>query len=108
VLQFQAEMTKPKETWRVVIMDDQIIERNLALVTEVIRFILETPSILDHLPADFRLVILPENDPALSLYNLGLLTGHSAKNRPVVMVRLEANQVDFEQHPPQLYVPVAA
>jgi hypothetical protein len=42
------------------------------------------------------------------LYNLGLLTGHSAKNRPVVMVRLEANQVDFEQHPPQLYVPVAA
>jgi hypothetical protein len=89
-------------------MNDQIVERNLALVTEVTRFILETPSILDHLPADFRLVILPEDDPELSLYNLGLLTKHPQKNRPLVMVRLETKQVDFAQHPPQLYVPVAA
>ena len=89
-------------------MDEQIIERNLALVAEVTRFILETPSILDHLPPDFRLVILPEDDPELSLYNLNLLTGPAEKNKPLVMVRLEARQVDFEQHPPQLYVPLAA
>lgn len=89
-------------------MDDQIIERNLSLVTEVTRFILQNPSILDHLPPDFRLVVLPEDDPELSLYNLGLLAGHTEQDKPLVMVRLEGGRADFEQNPPQLYVPLAA
>ena len=88
-------------------MDDQIIERNLSLVTEVTRFILNTPSILDHLPPDFQLVILPEDDPELSLYNLGLLADPTKQDKPLVMVRFEASRVNFEQNPPQLYVPLA-
>lgn len=89
-------------------MDDQIIERNLSLVTEITRFILDNPSTLDHLPPDFQLVILPEDNPELSLYNLGLLANHSKQDKPLVMVRVEANQINFEQNPPQLYVPLAA
>ena len=89
-------------------MDDQIIERNLSLVAEVTRFILQDPSLLDHLPPDFELVILPEDDPELSLYNLGLLADRAHQDKPVVMVRLEVNQADFERYPPQLYVPLAA
>ncbi len=89
-------------------MDDQIIERNLSLVTEVTRFILENPSILERLPSDFQLLILPEDDPELSLYNLGLLAGRAEQNKPLVMVRLEAGQAHFEQNPPQLYVPLAS
>ncbi len=89
-------------------MNDQIIERNLSLVTEVTRFILENPSILDRLPPDFQLVVLPQDDPELSLYNLDLLAGHTEQNKPLVMVRLAARQVNFEQNPPQLYIPLAA
>ncbi len=89
-------------------MNDQIIERNLSLVAEVTRFILENPLILDRLPPDFQLVVLPEDDPELSLYNLDLLAGHVEQNKPLVMVRLEAHQVNFEQKPPQLYIPLAA
>ncbi len=88
-------------------MNDQIIERNLSLVTEVTRFILENPSILDRLPPDFQLVVLAEDDPELSLYNLDLLASHTEQNKPLVMVRLEARQVNFEQKPPQLYIPLA-
>jgi hypothetical protein len=89
-------------------MDDQIVERNLTLVTEVTRFMLKNPSILDRLPPDFRLVILPEDDPDLSLYNLNLLLDHPGQDKPLVIVRFEANQINFEQHPPQLYIPLAA
>ena len=89
-------------------MDDQIIERNLSLVAEVTRFILDNPSILEHLPPDFQLVVLPEDDPELSLYNLGLLTSQAEQDKPLVMVRFEAAQANFEQNPPQLYVPLAA
>lgn len=89
-------------------MDEQIIERNLSLVAEVTRFILEHPPILDHLPPNFQLVILPKDDPELSLYNLTLLTSHTDQDKPVVMVRLEGGRVNLEQKPPQLYVPLAA
>ena len=89
-------------------MNEKIIERNLSLVTEVTRFILQDPSLLDRLPPDFQLVILPEDDPELSLYNLGLLTDQVHQDKPVVMVRLEGSQANFEHNPPQLYVPLAA
>ncbi len=89
-------------------MDDRIIKRNLSLVTEVTRFILQDPSILDRLPPDFQLVILPGDDPELSLYNLSLLADQEQQDKPVVMVRLAGKQLDFEHNPPQLYVPLAA
>ena len=89
-------------------MDDQIVERNLSLVAEVTQFILQDPSILDRLPSDFQLVVLPEDDPELSLYNLGLLTERARPDKPVVMVRLASSQAGFEHSPPQLYVPLAA
>lgn len=88
-------------------MDDQIIERNLSLVTEITRFILQDPSILDRLPPDFQLVILPEDDPALSLYNLRLLSNRQS-DRPVIFARLSGSQPNFEHNPPQLYVPLSA
>ena len=89
-------------------MNEQIVERNLSLVSEVTRFILDNPSLLDRLPSDFQLVILPNDDPELSLYNLNLLTNYANQNKPLIMVRLEGSQVDFEHNPPQLFVPLAA
>ena len=70
-------------------MDDQIIERNLSLVAEVTHFILKHPSRLDRLPPNFQLVVLPEDDPELSLYDPGLLAGHTEQEKPLVMVQLE-------------------
>lgn len=88
-------------------MNDQIIERNLNLLTKLTDFILQHPGLLDQLPADFQLVILPEDDPELSLYNLNLLTKQTVQ-KPVIMVRLNIQQFDVHQQPPQLYIPLAA
>jgi len=89
-------------------MNDRIIERNLDLVTSVTRFILQHPSILDRLPRDFRLVVLPDDDRELSQYNLDLLATQEDQEKPVVIVRVRLRQVDRESISPQVYVPLAA
>ncbi len=89
-------------------MNEQIIRRNLDLVSSVTRFILAHPSILDRLPPDFRLVVLPMDDRELSQYNLDLLSKHADPSKPVVIVRLTAREADLDRIPPQVYIPVAA
>jgi len=88
-------------------MNAEIVERNMDLVTTVTDYILQHPTLLDHLPADFQLVILPEDDPELSQYNLNLLAEQSASAKPIIIVRLAARQLNFEGAPPQVYVPLA-
>lgn len=73
------------------------------------RYILQQPDVLDQLPGDFRLVILPENDPELRAYNLDLLDKHPPHEKPVVFVRMAVGeQIDFGRQRPTLYLPLAA
>ena len=89
--------------------EDEVVARNVELQTAFMRFILEQPGILDRLPADFRLVILPENDPELRAYNLELLDQHPAQGKPVIFVRMKAGKkVDFKRQRPTVYLPLAA
>ena len=84
-----------------------LAERNLDLVALVMRFILEQPRLLDRLPSDFRLVLLPDDDPELSRYNFDLLRQNSEPEQPVVFVRLNLHPLNLNAHPPQVYIPVA-
>jgi hypothetical protein len=89
-------------------MNEQIIKRNLDLVSAVTHFILEHPHLLEQLPPDFKLVILPEDDSELSQYNLNLLTDRAEPGRPGIIVRLMAHQLNLEHNPPRVYIPLAA
>jgi len=82
-------------------------ERNLDLVTSVMRFILDQPQMLDRLPPDFRLVLLPDDDPELSRYNFELLAQDSDPEQPVVFVRLTLHSPNLSARPPQIYAPVS-
>lgn len=88
-------------------MNDKTFERNVDLVTCVTRFILEHPSVLDRLPPDFSLVVLPDDDRELSQYNLDLLAKQSEQEKPVVIVRIKAHHPVFERNL-QVYVPLVA
>ena len=89
--------------------EDEIVKRNLNLHSAFTQYILERPEILDHLPSDFRLVILPENDPELRAYNLELLDKHPAKGKPVIFVRMRLDKkIDFKKQRPTVYLPLAA
>ncbi len=64
---------------------------------------------LDSLPDDFVLVVLPEDDPEMGWYNIELLKIFGKEGKPIVFARLKSSRAPFfEQDPPPLYIPLAA
>lgn len=86
----------------------KVVERNLALLDKVMRFLLAEPQVLSSLPENFELVILPEDDPEIRLYNLELLDKFGSEGKPIVFARIKtASKRDMQRSRPDLYVPVA-
>ncbi len=86
-----------------------MVERNIALLDSLMRYMLAEPQVLDSLPDKFELVILPEDDPEMCLYNLKLLNVCGSEGRPVVFARMKSSEkVDWRNVRPSLYVPLAA
>ena len=86
----------------------QIVERNIALTGQCTRYLLEHPALFAALPDEFELVLLPQNDSELQLYNLRLWERFGSEGRPVVLAHLSSAGVELANHPPQIYVPLAA
>lgn len=85
----------------------KVVERNIALLEKLMRFLLAEPQVLGSLPDNFELVILPEDDPEIRLYNLELLDKLGNEGKPIVFVRLKAaSKPDINSSRPDLYVPV--
>ena len=87
----------------------RVVERNIALLGDVMRYLLAEPQLLASLPEDFELVILPDNDPVLRRYNLELVDAYESAGKPIVFVRTKtARTPDPVRARPSLYVPLAA
>jgi hypothetical protein len=55
------------------------------------------------------LVILPDDDPEMRLYNLELLDAYGSEGKPVVFAPVKSSREGvLSQDRPSLYVPVAA
>ena len=84
-----------------------VIVRNILLTSEIMRYLLEQPDILLALPSDFELVILPEDDPEMRLYNLDLLDKYGSQGKPIVFARTRARPTnDAMKISPSLFIPV--
>jgi hypothetical protein len=87
----------------------RVVERNIALLGDVMRYLLAEPQLFDSLPESFELVILPDDDPVLRRYNLELLNAYESTGKPIVFVRTKAARTPGLARPrPSLYVPLAA
>lgn len=85
----------------------QIVERNIALLEKLMRYLLAEPQVFSALPDNFELVILPEDDPEMRLYNLELLDRLEAEGKPIVFARIKsARHFDLRRAKPNLYVPI--
>ena len=94
----QIEMNSPRD----------VVERNLALTSEIMRYLLNQPQVFSSLPDKFELVILPEDDPEMRLYNLELLDRYGSEGKSVVFARTRAHRLDeLGQQKPSIFVPVA-
>jgi hypothetical protein len=85
---------------------NDIVKRNITLTGAIMRYLLENPKVFKSLPDQFELVILPEDDPEIRLYNLDLLDKYGSEGKPVVLARIKSSDTPA-QITPSIFVPVA-
>ena len=68
---------------------NQIIKKNLDLLNEFMKIAFDQPDILDKIPKEAELVILPENDPELFKANLKIKQSLEKKGKKFVVVKMK-------------------
>jgi hypothetical protein len=72
-----------------MMIPSNVVERNMSLVKEIMRFLLENSQVFSSLPDKFELVVLPEDDPETRLYNLDLLDRYGSEGKPMRLYNLD-------------------
>ena len=88
-------------------VSDKVVERNVRLTGEIIKYILNNPKLLDVLPEKFELVLLPEDDPEVRMLNLDLLDKYGSEGKPIVFARVNTHTMTSKWKP-NIFVPIAA
>jgi len=84
----------------------KVVERNIRLTGEIMNYLLNNPQVFSALPDKFELVILPDDDPEMRLYNLDLLDKHGSEGKPVVFARISSRVKKISKRSkPSLFVP---
>ena len=83
---------------------NDIAERNIRLTGEIMEYLIDHPKVFDVLPDKFELVILPEDDPEISMFNLNLLKKYGSEGKPIVFARIKSDAAKLE---PSIFVPIA-
>ena len=84
-----------------------VVERNILLTGEIMQYLLNTPQVFNSLPDQFELVVLPDDDPEIRLFNLELLDRYGSEGKPVVFARIKAPPEDITpQVQPSIFVPI--
>jgi hypothetical protein len=85
-----------------------VVERNIVLAGDVMRYLINQADIFSSLPDNFELIILPDDDPEIRQYNLDLLSSFGSEGKPVVFARINRSPRLLKgEEVPTLYVPVA-
>ena len=71
---------------------ESIVRKNLDLLDELMKYAFDHPDILDDVPRDASLVILPEGDLSLQKENRKMISRLKAKGEKVVAVKLKATR----------------
>lgn len=77
---------------------DDLTKRNLDLLDDFMRYAFDHPGILEQIPQDAQLVILPMDDPELSAQNRQTASTLCARGEKVVLIKLRKAEV----YPPEL------
>lgn len=72
-----------------MIIKKEIVKKNLDLFAEFMKYAFEHPEILEKIPPDGELVILPENDPILYEKNLETVRKLRNGGKKVVVFKME-------------------
>ena len=70
--------------------DDEIIKRNLDLMSDFMKYAFDKPGILDVIPRDAQLILLPINDPELYKENMKTLNRLKKDKQTYVAFKIES------------------
>lgn len=76
-----------------MITKNKIIKKNLDLLNEFMKYAFEHPEVLDKIPPEAELVILPTNDHDLCAVNKKMADSLVKKGKKVVVVELEKPKI---------------
>jgi len=77
---------------------DDVTRRNLSLLDDFMRYAFDHPGILDQIPQDAQIVILPTDDPELSEENHKTASMLRGRGENVVLIRVRKSEI----YPPEL------
>ena len=69
--------------------ESELIERNLELSFEFMRYLLTHPEVEKKIPKNAQVVLLPDYDEKLTRFNLKISKRRREKGQPVVYVRIK-------------------
>jgi len=73
--------------------DEAVVQKNLTLFFEFQQYVLEHPEILDDVPDDAQIVLLPKDDPELYRTNLEAAResreNDDVSDRPIVYIEID-------------------
>ena len=68
---------------------EKAVKKNLDLLNEFMKYAFEKPSVMDGIPPDAELVILPTDDPELLDYNRSMGERLVSQGRKVIFVKMK-------------------
>ena len=71
---------------------DSIVKKNPDLLDEFMKYAFDHPDILDEVPRDRALVILPDGDLAMERQNRKILRTLKARDQEAVVIKLKATK----------------
>ena len=77
---------------------DELAKRNLGLLDDFMRYAFDHPGILDQIPPDAQVVVIPVDDPELNAENRQMAAALCARGEKVVLIKLKKSEV----YPPEL------
>ena len=76
---------------------DSAVKKNLDLLSEFMRYAFENPEILDKIPPDAEVVILPFNDQKLCEYNRKMADKMFSQGRSIVFVKMKRPELSVPE-----------
>jgi hypothetical protein len=72
---------------------DLAVKKNLDLLNEFMKYAFENPEILERIPAEAELIILPTDDPELSEYNRKTADKIISRGRKVIFAKMKKPEI---------------
>jgi hypothetical protein len=84
-----------KGRWRM--KKEQAIRKNLDLLNEFMKYAFENPKVLEEIPPEAELIILPIDDPELYEYNKKIANKVLSQGKKVIFVKMKKPEIQIPE-----------